>query len=171
MSETMAFFSRLVRWTMRILIGVLAVIGAAGVVAHGLVGFLQQAPSSLIRDDTTVIGSIVSPDHEYKAIIFNQDGGGGLSPYCIDYVSVVPEKIADKQAWGDNYSVFVASCGSLTDGHERDDVKWLSGKELQITFDADIGVKGVSAMTLKGYADRGAISVSYLQKSYIHKVN
>ena len=141
--------------------GALAFIGATYVLVYGFEWFMFSVPSEIVTDDTSIIRSFPTPNHEYKAVIFNQNGGGAWSPYCIDYLSVVPGSTADKDAWGDKYSVFIAGCGSLSN------LKWISEKELQITFDADKGVQSVSALTLKGYADHGKVSVSYLQTSYI----
>lgn len=160
-----ALLSGLARWTTRTTIGALAVFGAAGIAFHGLLGFERSSFPSTMPDDAGVVGSLPSPDHEYKAVVFNQNGGGAISPYCFDYISIVPAGTADKDAWAEQFSVFAASCGSLAFAMWGEDLKWKSSDELQIRFDPTTGARGISAMTIKGYAAGGKIRLSYAQKN------
>lgn len=86
--------------------------------------------------------SFYSPDKRYKAVLFNINGGGGISPYCVNTISVVPSNIPDSIACRPENIVYLADCHSVGIQHTKDSfyhvndpiIRWISNKELGITF-------------------------------------
>lgn len=147
-----------------ILVGILAAIGALALIVLGLIWFVPSLLSKTMPDGASVVGSFLSPDRKYKAVVFNENGGGGFAPYCFDFVSVAPEAIADRDAWPEHFKVFTAACGSLMWAHWGDDIKWKSANALQITFDPTVGARGTK-MTLKGQSADGKVSIMFTSKN------
>jgi hypothetical protein len=149
----------------------LAILGFVGIGVHALLWSLSSAAiqsaaiQSAMPSDASVVLVSPSPDKKFKAVVFNQNGGGAISPYCFDYVSVVGEHAAESAAWGEELSVFVASCEAFGDWGK--DIKWSSPSELQIRFDLEKGLSGINAMTLRDHAIGSSVSVRYLPKSYV----
>lgn len=115
-------------------------------------------------DDAFTTGSYLSPDNQRKAVVFIQAGGGGISPYCSQSISVIASEMEDKLAWGSDYTVFTSSCGSVGSDENIDGVKWVSVKQLSITFDVNVGISGISALMLKNHADEGQVRVIYVPR-------
>jgi hypothetical protein len=85
-----------------------------------------------------------SPDHKYKAVAYNSNGGGGISPYCIDTVAVLPSKLSDELGKNDQYLVYVGGCHTTGYIHTKYEqtlplmaplLYWSSNNRLEITFD------------------------------------
>jgi hypothetical protein len=139
-------------------VALLALVGAA-MILWNVPSFLHVMYRSTMPSGTDVRSSLASPDHRYKAVVFNANGGGGFSPYCIDTVTVVPFETPDKMAWGDNNMVFESDCAGF------EDIRWKSNDELELSFNATLAASGnIAAVTLKGYADSGKIKLTYTQR-------
>lgn len=113
-------------------------------------------------DDAFIVGIYLSPDNKHKAVVFKQIGGGGISPYCFHFVSVTNSELEDRLAWNNDKKVFAASCGALGSDKDLNGVEWMSSKELAITFDINLAIRRVSALTLKSYADGGQVHLTYM---------
>ena len=141
---------------------VLAVIGGFDVVARA---FALVYRNYLASDGPGGV-VVLSPDKMNKAVLYSEVGGGGISPYCFDYISVVPATIKNSEANKDKYRIYAASCHTFQDpatnnGTNAPYVKWLSDDELEIQFSATEGARGIDHLTLKGYADHGKIRIKY----------
>lgn len=85
---------------------------------------------------------IYSPDKKNKAVFFSDAGGGGISPYCVNIISVVPANTSDYVAYKDENIVYVADCHQIGVQHTKDSfhfvydpiINWKSNEELGITF-------------------------------------
>lgn len=86
--------------------------------------------------------SIYSPDKKNKAVFFMSTGGGGISPYCVNVISVVPANTPDYIAWDSENNVYVADCHPIGVQHTKDSeynvydpiINWKSNEELGVTF-------------------------------------
>ncbi|GJJ02318.1 hypothetical protein RugamoR64_28560 [Duganella rhizosphaerae] len=149
------------RWLKNILalVGLLALLAGA---ARFLLGYFGDQPFQTKE--------MRSPDGRYKAVLLNENGGGGISPYCIDTVVVIPADVK-VDARDDAQVVYVGGCGSFRDPATNNlrngpDVKWLASNRLEIRFPQE-SVGGVAAMRLKQYAVKGSVTITYrIDSSY-----
>jgi len=81
--------------------------------------------------DSRGISEYVSPDNQYKAILYTGMGGGGISPYCYSVVDVVKIDFSKKNK-EKKYNVYSADC--QTEILDNTKIHWLSNDELEITF-------------------------------------
>lgn len=134
----------------------------------GLLTLLFFAGSLLVRrlggESNDQLKEIRSPDGVYKAVLLSENGGGAISPYCIDTVVVLPTatKVDSRD---DSQVVYVGGCGTFRDpktDNRRNgpDITWLKTNRLEIHFPQD-SVGGVSAMRLKRHAIGGYVTVTY----------
>ncbi len=134
-----------------IVFGCLAITGVVAVIWHGLF--------PLLHGKSNGHKVFLSPSNKYKAILFNWNGGGGLSPYCYNSISVVPTTVSDDAADNDRYSVYSGGCHAVGDSDYAPTIKWLSGVELEITYNLTQAVHGIDHVALKGSADSGQVFV------------
>jgi hypothetical protein len=127
------------------------------------------------REDSLFVGDIIySPDHKYIAVLLGENGGGAISPYCFDYVSVIPKSIKIEVAKSEKFHVYAASCHSLGISHTKNGsktigaplVKWKGSTELEITFDKKLASMGISHFIFTGQADEGRVKVV---QGYFHQ--
>lgn len=121
-----------------------------------------------VPDDMYIGSPVYSPDKKYKAIVFSENGGGGISPYCFDYVSVVPASLETARSFKRKFHVYEGSCHSLnysfTDGklprlEHAPLLKWNSATEIEITFNQHQAEIGINKFLFVNQADEGRISV------------
>ncbi len=141
--------------------------GILAIVLFGVLWFEGYDQQNEMFYDAAITGSVFSPDQTYKAILFNQNGGGAIAPYCFDLVSVVPENIDEKIALTLRYVVFVASCGAINYQKWNADIQWLGSKELRITFDYKIGARGISKLRIQNHDVEEKILITYEDKNQI----
>ncbi|MET0857781.1 MAG: hypothetical protein ABWY27_13585 [Telluria sp.] len=112
------------------------------------------------RDEPSQGGEIRSPNGRYKAVLLNESGGGGIAPYCIDTVVVLPVK-AKVDFRDDSQVVYVGGRNVFSNDHRNGPaITWSESNRLEIRFQQD-SVGGVAAMRLKRHAVMGAITVNY----------
>jgi hypothetical protein len=116
-----------------------------------------------IGESQGVAQTLFSPDGKYKAVTFKEFGGGSISPYCFDYVSVVPAGIPDQAANYDKYRIYAGSCHSLgfcgNVEQEAPILHWMSASVLEIVFDPTKSANGISELTFRGSARSGNIRI------------
>lgn len=160
------FFAQLKRMGILVLAGIGAIYVASLVVPTVV---RTMFPSSA---DGGTGKAIYSPDGNFKAVQFNANGGGGISPYCFDYISVAPASVPDAATNQDSFRVYTASCHSLgfvqSPGKPAFHVnapliKWLSNSVLEITFDPTMAASGINEFVLRGWASTGQIRVVHHQ--------
>jgi hypothetical protein len=148
----------------RMVVSVLAILGAIFLFAIGgaiatRLGLLPRLSSSW-----WVVKVIPSPDGDYKAIIFNDNGGGGFAPYCFDSVSVAPVGISDKDADRDKYSVYSGSCHVIGKcGTNAPIVRWSSNSTLEVTFDPTLAAENIRQLEFRSGVNVGSVRVVYRQ--------
>jgi hypothetical protein len=133
----------------------------------GLLTLLIGAASLLLKrfgDEPYQVKEFRSPDGRYKAVLLNDNGGGGISPYCIDTVVVIPTP-AKVDSRDESQVMYVGGCGTfrdpVTNNHRNGpDVRWLAINRLEIHFPEE-SVGGVAAVRLKRYAVEGKVIVTY----------
>ena len=96
-------------------------------------------------------------------MVVNHNGGGAISPYCIDHVYVSPYELPDREILKEQYLVLEGACGVI-DHPAIDNINWSSERELVISINATLGAGGVASLKLKGYALGGKIRIVYDQR-------
>jgi hypothetical protein len=146
------------------LVGLLAAVGALSIIVHGGGYLLRKfAPD---RTGGSIHGEIPSPDGQFKAVLFTTNGGGGISPYCYDSISVVPNGVNAVES-SESERVYLAGCHTfvdpVTNNHTNGpNVKWLANNRLQVRFSANQGARGVEQLILKGFAADGRVFMAYV---------
>lgn len=135
----------------QVIVGCLAVVGLISIINYAILPRFREKPD--------VIRTFFSPNQQYKAVLFNWNGGGGISPYCIDSISVVPSALSDSNADNDDYTVYTGACHAVGNNDNAPKIKWLSDKQLEITFDSTLAAQGVNKTILRGYAAKGDIQI------------
>lgn len=145
----------------QIIVGGLAFVGTLYLGFHVLAWTFfsdETAPSN-----ADMAGSILSPDGQYKAVIFFWGGPPGVGVQ--ERVGIIPSDRSDTTAWADSNLIFRSSCGALGETLEdmRKAVTWKSAEALELTFRSD-GQGCV--INLKDYAgERAAIRIRFVSSS------
>ena len=145
-------------------VSLFAIVGALGILVHGGSYLLHHLRVGEFAEQ--VGKEFPSPDGNFKAVLFNANGGGAISPYCYDAISVVQ---AGTQANGNSKSerVYLAGCHAFVDKLTNNrtngpKIRWLANDRLEITFSANQAAMGVSELTLKGWAAGGKVRMVYV---------
>jgi len=126
-----------------------------------------------VSEDIYIGKPLYSPDQKHKAIVFSASGGGAISPYCFDYVSVVPASLEVERSIKRKFRVYEGGCHSLgfsfLDGkppalENAPLLKWNSSTEIELTFDRNQAVRGINKFLFVTEADEGRIKVT--QRNY-----
>ncbi|WP_145682637.1 hypothetical protein [Azospirillum brasilense] len=144
----------------RFIINFLTGIGTISVVGLGLF-LLIGRNRPFAEDHFSVVGALSSPDSQHQAIMFVAAGGGGISPYCVSYISVIKLGSDFSRAFNERNQVLVSGCDGVSDWNN--DVSWTSNSELLIKVNLNVGVRDVSNMLLRGHAADPAIRIRYKQ--------
>lgn len=110
----------------------LAALGLIVIVFYGSAWMLSRSDAR--RADAWVVESVPAPDGRYKAVVFSENGGGGISPYCFDSVYVSDANTHDEQALNEANLVVGGSCDVLV-GVRGERIRWTSPSELRIAID------------------------------------
>jgi hypothetical protein len=123
---------RIVRIIGATLIIMLAVIGGITVIVWLLP---RNHPAPPAPDH---IRFFASPGEKFKATVLTFAGGGALSPYCYEKVSIVPAAATDRDTAESRFEIYSGPCDGFA---PRNDVieqspklNWLSDTELRITI-------------------------------------
>jgi hypothetical protein len=119
-------------------------------------------------DDVYVGKPLYSPDKKYMAVLFSEAGGGGISPYCIDTVSVAPATVTPSKAYAKKFHVYEGGCHSL--GFTKRPglppalenapaLKWSGQHDLEITFDPKQAAHNVRQVLFVDQADDGRVKI------------
>jgi hypothetical protein len=148
----------------QITIKALAIIGTLTLIAL----LARFAMASWIASKYDLVAVVYSPDKTYKAILFNKKRGmpdGYVNPLCFNTVSVVPVAIENDAAKSEQYLVYRGGCHSLgLSGGPRlepPQIKWLSGKELEITFNPTTATADVAKVELSGHDASSYVTLQY----------
>jgi hypothetical protein len=119
-------------------------------------------------DDVYIAKPLYSPDGKYMAVVFSESGGGGISPYCFDDVSVVPTSLTQAQAYARRFRVYEGACHTLGFFYPVHSLptllnapllKWSNSRELEITFDPRQAALGVNKIVLAAHNDDGLVQI------------
>lgn len=111
---------------------------------------------------------LYSPDQRYMAVHSTASGGGAISPYCFDYVSVFPAYVGTAGADSKEFRVYEGACHSLgfaTSSNElpthvdAPQLKWINANEIEITFDRARASDGIKKFVFLSQADNGRIRI------------
>lgn len=129
-----------------------------------LLGWLViPAKSPAPYDKDSLLWQKASPDGRRRAIAFHEAGGGGVSPYCFEYVSVVELDRTDAEAFKADFRIYEGSCGGLRGTKQDFKVEWLSNTRLLVGFDPTVAARDISKVSLRGHDHTGAVKIEYSQ--------
>ena len=157
----------------RIILRISAIVVAAVFLLQGYQWYRWQHWDDQIPDDMYIGKPLFSPSKIYKAIIFTESGGGGLSPYCFDFVSVVPASVELTNSFKRKFHVYAAGCHSLPSSNTHDKsltlehaplLNWKSDTELELTFDQRAAGIGIREFVFVSHADEGRIRITQRQR-------
>jgi hypothetical protein len=120
-------------------------------------------------DETYIRKPLYSPDGKYAAVVFSESGGGAISPYCIDVVSIVPASLTRAQAYARHFRVYEGACHSLGFFYPVQGLptllnapllKWSSSHELEITINPKQATLGVNRLLLAAHSDDGLVQIT-----------
>jgi hypothetical protein len=140
------------RFLSTILLLSFALIGAVAVFYHAYVWWAERGK---MPDEMSVQHNLTSPDATHSAIVFTEAGGGGISPFCEELISVVPANVGEQAAWPSSNWVFSGDCGSLNH------VSWLSKDRLLVTLNRSLAQRGGSDLSIHGFGDGSKVKISY----------
>ncbi|MGO4569651.1 hypothetical protein AB4Z52_32565 [Rhizobium sp. 2YAF20] len=129
-----------------------AFIGAVTVLYHGYFWWRERGH---MPEEMSVQDDLSSPDAAHRAIVFTEAGGGGISPFCSELVSVVRAGISEQAAWPSSNWVFSGNCGSLNH------VSWQSKDRLLISLNRSLAQRGNNGLSLEGFGDGLKVMVLY----------
>jgi hypothetical protein len=155
-----AYLVRIVRITGTTFILLLAIIGGITVV----IWFVPKNPPTPRAPDG--IRFSPSPDAKFKAALLTFAGGGALSPYCYEKVSIVPAAATDHDAAEDRFEVYSGPCDSFSSTNniieQSPKLEWLSDTELRITISINSTAMGLRAVRLKKQDASRKVRVAFL---------
>lgn len=119
-------------------------------------------------DDVYIGKPAYSPDHAYMAVLFTSSGGGGISPWCINDVGVVPASPQPGDAYARKFRVYEGGCHSLgfvalPNGarllENGPKLKWLGPRVLEITFNPRLAKMEVRHLVFAKRSEDGRVAV------------
>jgi hypothetical protein len=148
----------------------LAVIGTLYIASLSVPRVLRALSAPVTED--SILNIAYSPDGKFKAVLFNENGGGGISPYCFDFISVVPAAVPNPAANQDAYRVYEAGCHTLGFKKSEDGqrmmvgaplIHWSSNSVLEITFDPTMAASGINEFIFRGSGVKGQVQIVHHQ--------
>jgi hypothetical protein len=147
----------------RILVGLLATIGALTMLASGYVAILfglVAVKFPELRPPDRDISAILSPNGQYKAITIWMAGGGAISPFCTESVFVVSASVPNEAAERDEKNmVYGMACDRSSPS-----IVWTSNDMLQITFSIDEMQLHANKPHLKKWGASGSVQVRFVTR-------
>lgn len=128
-------------------------------------GTARDTPS----DDVYIDQPLYSPDGKYMVVVFTDSGGGGISPYCTDIVSVVPASLTPAQGYARRFRVYTGTCHTLGFFYPLHSppsllnaplLKWSSPSKLEITIGSNQAALGVDKSQLVARNDDGLVEIT-----------
>ena len=114
----------------KIVIGVLAVIGCVAIFRFVLPSTKKDKPDS--------VAVTPSPSGSYKAVLTTWAGGGGISPYCYNRLTVIPTAATTNSESATAMAVFEGECATfpLRNGavENSPSIHWESDTKLKVRF-------------------------------------
>ncbi|PZM10658.1 hypothetical protein, partial [Rhizobium tubonense] len=146
----------------RVVTAGLAVIGF-GTILFLLLGFALDGGTSAFEPDATTF--VTSPSGTVKAVLTTWTGGGAISPYCYDRLTVVPVGTPPDKESASDTAVFEAECATfaLRDGiiENSPSVLWEGDKKLRVKFSISEAVIVPASVKLRKQDASGQIAVEF----------
>jgi hypothetical protein len=155
-----AYLLRIVRIIGTTLVVLLAIIGGIAVI----IWFMPKNHPATPPPEH--IRFFPSPDAKFKAAVLMFAGGGALSPYCYEKVSIVPAAAPDRDAAESRFEVYSGPCDSFS---SRDNIieqspmfEWLSNTELRMTISINSTAMAPRALWLRKQDASGKIRIEFV---------
>lgn len=111
------------------------------------------------------ITSTLSPSGKYKATLATWAGGGGLSPYCYDQLSVSEASLPQEMAIADNLTVFAGECSTFRPQNGVSEnspiLRWDEDSRLRVTLSIDRTALFPATVKLRKQDASGAVAVEF----------
>ena len=142
-----------------IVIVMLAVVGFATILWFAL-------PSTSMKENKPDYVSLTpSPNGNYKAVLSTWAGGGAISPYCYDRLTVVPTGVPANSESASDMAVFESECATfpLRDGaiENSPSIHWESDTRLKVKFSIDATARLPATVKLRKQDASGRIAVEF----------
>jgi hypothetical protein len=149
----------MIRSGFRIVIAGLAIVGLATI----LFWFWRYTRSG--EDKPEVVTFTASPNGSYKAALATWAGGGGISPYCYNRLTVVPAGASPDESIARDRVVFEAECDSFAAPNGKignsPAVRWESDQKLKVTFSILGSALHPAAVKLRKQDASGRIAIDF----------
>jgi hypothetical protein len=109
---------------------------------------------------------LASPGAKFKAAVLTFAGGGALSPYCYEKVSIIPAAATGHDAAESRFEIYSRPCDSFAPRNsiieQSPKLDWLSDDELRITISINRTAISPAAVRLKKQDASGNVRVEFL---------
>lgn len=106
-----------------------------------------------------------SPNGKYKATLATWAGGGGLSPYCYNQLSVSAGDLPQDMAIADKLVVFAGECDTFSPSNgivgNSPRIEWDGDTKLKITLSIHSTALSPAAVKLRKQDISGAVAVEF----------
>lgn len=139
----------------------ISVIALSLVGLYTLAGFLLKSdPAKEPTPDW--VNTFPSPDGRYRAELLTWAGGGGISPYCVNVLLVVPSSADAGQAgFASKYEVYSGDCDNLFDPSLSSKITWTTGNDLHVSLSINGTAAFPATVKLKKTDTTGAVRVAF----------
>ncbi|PZU80193.1 MAG: hypothetical protein DI528_22705 [Shinella sp.] len=135
--------------TLRLVVAALAIVGFFNVVIWANQRFNREEPE--------YVSALPSPDGKYKAVLATWAGGGGISPYCHERLTVVSAKASQEEMISGDNMVFESEC--MTGGSPS--ITWEGNEALQVGLAVSEGQIEPSTIKLRRKDTSGRIAIGF----------
>jgi len=151
---------RVIRSIAAAFIVLLAIIGAFTVIAY-------FEPQRYVAPPTPdYIKFVGSPDGKLKAAVLTFAGGGALSPFCHEKVSIIPASATDHDVTDSRFEVYSGPCDGFAPKNNIVDqspkLEWLSDTALRITISINATAAQPRKVELKKQDASGKAKIEFL---------
>jgi hypothetical protein len=145
-------------------IGLLAAVGAVAILWHFIPVAFRAASGGPRTPE--YVRYFPSPDGKWTAALVSDAGGGGISPYCHNVVSLIPASASDRDAADSRFEVFSGECQSFAlRGNAvppSPQIEWLSENSRKITLSINATAIRPATVRMKKQDASGQVRIEFV---------
>lgn len=111
--------------------------------------------------DDYYINLYPSPSGHMKAALVTRSGGGAISPYCTETLTVVPSSASEIEMAAEKFEVYSTDCDTFADHSASPTVEWISNEMLRISFSINGTAVSMRTVQLKKQDLSGRILIEF----------
>lgn len=139
----------MIRKVLRFVVGALAFVGLLNIGLWAHARFSRETPD--------YVTDLPSPDGQYKAVLATWGGGGAISPYCYERLTVVSAKASQEEMIAGDNMVFESEC--TTGGSPS--TTWQGNDTLQVGFALSESYAAPSTIKFRRKDASGRIAIKF----------